>query len=129
MCITKKYNRSKQRDRILEVLQNTKSHPTADWIYNQLKGEFPNLSMGTVYRNLNILLEQGLIQKLPFGSTFDRFDGNVKEHHHFICKKCNSVYDVQISIDDMLDENIIKTTNFEIHSHRIVFYGLCENCK
>ena len=124
-----KYKHSKQRDKILYLLKNTDMHPTADWIYNQLKGEFPNLSMGTVYRNLNILLEQNLIHKLPFGSTFDRFDGNTAPHHHFICEKCDTIFDIEIPFDDELEQELIRTTNFEVHTHRIVFYGLCEKCR
>ncbi len=64
---------SKQRNRILELLRSTEIHPTADWLYNQLKSEFPKLSLGTVYRNLSILEGQSLVKKIHFGSTFDRF--------------------------------------------------------
>ncbi len=64
-----KYKRSRQRERILELLQGTGAHPTADWIYNELKGEFPNLSMGTVSRNLSVLMDQGFVRKIDFGST------------------------------------------------------------
>ncbi len=65
------YKKSRQREKILELLKSTGSHPTADWIYEKLKAEFPNLSMSTVYRNLNILIEQELIKKIDFGSAYD----------------------------------------------------------
>ena len=124
-----KYKYSKQRERILNLLQSTGIHPTASWIYDQLKNEFPDLSMGTVYRNLNILIEQGLVKKIDFGSTFDRFDANTTAHYHFICEICGSIYDLKTPIIYTLNEKVKEETNFEIHSHRIEFYGICENCK
>ena len=81
------YRRSKQRERIIKLLKNTEIHPTAGWIYNKLSQEFTDLSMGTVYRNLNILIEQGLVVKIDFGRTFDRFEANTTPHYHFICEK------------------------------------------
>jgi Fur family peroxide stress response transcriptional regulator len=125
----KKYKRSRQRDRIMEILQGTKSHPSADWLYDRLKKEFPNLSMGTVYRNLNILSEQGLIQKIDFGSTFNRFDADVSPHYHLICEKCSSVADIKLPIYDEINEKVEKMANFSINRHRIEFYGLCKNCE
>src|SRR4030042_6815239 len=98
----KKIRHSKQRDRILEILKGTKTHPTANWIYNELKDEFPDLSMGTVYRNLNILNEQGLVKKIDFGSTFDRFEAQLHPHYHFICENCNEIIDLDVPVDDQL---------------------------
>jgi Fur family peroxide stress response transcriptional regulator len=123
-----KYKRSKQRERIFELLKGTPSHPTASWIYDRLKGEFPDLSMGTVYRNLNILVEQGLIRKIDFGSTFDRYDANTEPHYHFICERCGSITDLALPIDNSLHEKVKRSTNFEVNRHRIEFYGLCDRC-
>ncbi len=125
----KRYKFSKQRKRILDLLQSTGIHPTASWIYDRLKGEFPDLSMGTVYRNLNILVEQGLVKKIDFGSTFDRFDANLSQHYHFICEKCGAIHDLKIPIVHSLEEQVKAETNFEVHSHRIEFYGICDKCK
>ena len=91
-----KYKRSHQRDKILELLKNTDSHPTADWLYEKLKTEFPNLSFGTVYRNLNILMEQKLIQKIPFGSTHDRYEAKLTPHYHLVCENCGLVQDFEM---------------------------------
>ncbi len=124
-----KHKRSRQRDRILQLLQSTGRHPTADWIYNRLKEEFPNLSMGTVYRNLNVLAEQGLLGRIDFGSTFDRFDANTRPHYHFICERCDSIIDLDLPVDAGLDERVRKSTPFEVHRHRIEFYGICERCR
>ena len=80
-----KIRHSKQLDRIFEILKETNTHPTATWIYNELKDEFAGLSLGTVYRNLNILIEQGLVIKIDFGRTFNRFEARIQPHYHFIC--------------------------------------------
>lgn len=111
------------------MLQNTGTHPTADWIYDQLKGEFPNLSMGTVYRNLNILIEQKLIKKIDFGSTFDRFDANIGPHYHFICERCSSVLDLELPVDEALNERVNVSTHHNAQRHRIEFFGICDRCE
>ena len=124
-----KYKRSKQRDRIFELLKSTQTHPTASWIYDQLKKEISNLSLGTVYRNLNVLTEQGLIRKFDFGSTFDRYDADISQHYHFSCERCGSFVDLETPIDEGLNKQVEKTTKFKIKSHRIEFYGLCYKCQ
>jgi Fe2+ or Zn2+ uptake regulation protein len=123
-----KYKKSRQRKRVYELLQGTGTHPTASWIYDQLKDEFPDLSMGTVYRNLNILVEQGFVRKIDFGSTFDRYDANTEPHYHFICERCSSITDLALPIDNSLHEKVESSTNMKVNRHRIEFYGLCEKC-
>ena len=122
------YRRSKQRERILEILKNTRIHPTAGWIYNKLCQEYFDLSMGTVYRNLNILIEQGLVVKIDFGSTFDRFEANKTPHYHFICEQCGAIRDIDMPVDSSLDEKVSMLTPFKISNHRIKFYGICDEC-
>jgi Fur family peroxide stress response transcriptional regulator len=124
-----KIRKSKQREKILEILQSTGIHPTATWIYDQLRDEFPSLSLGNVYRNLNILVEQGLIKKIDFGSTFDRFDANIARHYHFICERCGSITDLTMPMRDELNKRVDEETNFKTRRHRIEFYGLCDRCK
>jgi Fur family peroxide stress response transcriptional regulator len=123
-----KYKRSRQREKILELLRGTGIHPTASWIYDKLKSEFPDLSLGTIYRNLNILMEQGLIRKIDFGSTFDRYDANTSQHYHFICERCGSISDLEIPIDDELNKRAELNTKYKVNRHRIEFYGLCDRC-
>lgn len=126
---TKTLRRSKQRDRILELLQSTTIHPTADWIYEQLKKEFPYLSLGTVYRNLSLLYEQGVIKKIQSGSTFDRFEAKVQPHYHLVCEKCGSVQDFEMSIYEELNLKARQLTDFSIREHKIEFFGICSKCK
>ena len=123
------YKRSKQRERMLELLGQTEIHPTADWLYQQLKQEFPSLSMGTVYRNLNILSKQKLIQKLPFGSTHDRYEAKKSPHYHLVCEKCGCVQDFDMPQYAKINEQAQKMSGFDISSHRIDFFGICERCQ
>jgi len=124
-----KYRKSKQRNKILEILKNTNIHPTVDWIYDKLKKDFPKLSIGNVYRNLNILVEQKLVRRMDFGSTFDRFDAVRAPHYHFICEHCGAVIDLDLSYDDKLNQKAMDSSGCKVHDHKIQFYGLCDKCK
>lgn len=120
---------TKQRKAILRVLKNTESHPTADWIYDQVKKEIPNISLGTVYRNLNVLSELGKIQILDYGSTYSRYDGNPKNHYHFRCEKCGRVYDIHLDLFDDINKIVNEETAFQVNEHRLEFSGLCPECQ
>jgi Fur family peroxide stress response transcriptional regulator len=128
ILISNEYRYSKQRERILEILKSTDRHPTADWIYEILKKEFPNLSLGTVYRNLNILFDMGSIDRIDFGSTFDRFEAKIEKHYHLICECCGSITDIKIPKELKVEEIIKNKVNFKIKTHKVQIYGLCENC-
>ncbi len=123
------YRNSYQRNRILQILKETNSHPTADWVYSKLKAEIPELSIGTVYRNLKVLMEQGHIQKLPFGSTFDRFEAKIGPHYHLVCDKCGLVKDFEMPQYSTINSKAEQISTFKISRHRIDFFGLCENCQ
>ncbi len=122
------YRRSKQRERILALLRSTGTHPTANWLFRKLRKEFPNPSLGNVYRNIGILVEQGLISRIAFGSTFDRLDANMKPHYHFICENCDSIIDLGIPPDESLNALLDKSLGFEVFRHKIEFYGMCPKC-
>ena len=124
-----KYKRSKQRERMLELLGQTEIHPTADWLYHKLKKEFPSLSMGTVYRNLNILVEQELIRKLPFGSTHDRYEAIKSPHYHLVCEACGCVQDFDMPHYKKINKQAQQMSGFNISRHRIDFFGICEKCQ
>ena len=123
------YRKTKQRTRILDILCGTDSHPTANWIYDKLKHEFPSLSLGTVYRNLGILQEQGKIKKLHSGSTFDRYDAVTEPHVHFCCKECGSVYDMNDPVIPDLLQNADQHSNHNIEEINLSYMGVCEKCK
>ena len=120
---------SKQRDAIKNFLMNRYDHPTAETVYLGIKDEFPNISLGTVYRNLSLLSEIGEIQKLSTGIGPDRFDGNPNQHYHFICNSCGSVIDLNVTGLDHI--NVLAGQDFdgEVEGHLTYFYGKCANCK
>lgn len=123
---TMKYSR--QRESIKASLMGRYDHPTADELYLCIREEFPNISLGTVYRNLNLLAELGEIQKLTFTEGPDRFDGNAKQHYHFMCRKCGRVSD--LSLDSMEEVDALAQKNFpgRIEGHTLCFYGTCQSC-
>ncbi len=123
------YRKSYQREKILELLRGTKTHPTADWIYQKLKDDLPDLSLGTVYRNLKVLAKQGQIQKLPFGSTYDRFDGNAAPHYHIVCQRCGSVHDLEMPEIEDLNRRAEESSSFTVTHHRVDFFGICQKCQ
>jgi len=123
-----RYKRSRQRDRILETLRGTKTHPTATWVYDALKREFPDLSLGTVYRNLGILRDQGLVRVLQSGSTFDRFDADTTSHYHLICQDCGRVDDVPMPALGDLDARASEALGRQVVGHRLDFFGYCSEC-
>ena len=120
---------SKQRESIKNFLVTRYDHPTAETVYLNIRREFPNISIGTVYRNLNLLAEIGEIQKLSPGIGPDRFDGNPAPHYHFICRHCGCVMDLTVSGLDHI--NILAGQDFdgEIEGHITYFYGVCPSCK
>jgi Fur family peroxide stress response transcriptional regulator len=89
---------TKQRKTILDVLKNTTSHPTADWIYEQVKKEIPNVSLGTIYRNLNLLAEMNKITVINYANDQSHYDGNTEVHYHFRCNNCQRVYDLHLEL-------------------------------
>ena len=119
---------SRQRECIKQFLADRYDHPTAETVYLNVKKEFPNISLGTVYRNLSLLAELGEIQKISTGIGPDRFDGNPTPHYHFVCSQCGSVIDLEMDGIDHI--NIIAANQFdgEIDGHITYFYGKCSNC-
>ena len=121
---------SRQRASILEYLSHTTAHPTADMVYMHVREEFPNISLGTVYRNLNLLADIGEIIKIPTPDGGDRFDGRTDPHYHVVCGSCGNVFDLEL--DESFDRMIRETANqkFEgiIESHSLLFHGKCQNC-
>jgi Fur family peroxide stress response transcriptional regulator len=119
---------TRQRRVILDVLRSTKAHPTADWVYERVREEIPNISLGTVYRNLKLLRDMDEVMELSFGSTYSRFDGNPKPHYHFSCVDCGRVLDVDIPVSEELEQQVREKHGWEVLSHRVLFYGRCSEC-
>lgn len=123
---TLKYSR--QRESIKECLMNRHDHPTADAVYTSIREEFPNISLGTVYRNLNLLVELGEIQKLACGDGKDHFDADINPHYHFICRDCGAVLDLSLAPFADMDRQAQECIGGKVDSHTIYFYGTCAGC-
>lgn len=120
---------TRQKKLVLEILRSTTCHPTADWIYEQARKQIPDISLGTIYRNLSNLKEAGEILELNYGSTFSRFDGNPRNHYHFVCEECKRIFDLDIPLLEGLEERVSEQTGLCITQYRLEFYGRCRECR
>lgn len=125
-----KVRNTKQRQIILRVLKGTNTHPTADWLYQKVKDKIPNISLGTVYRNLGVLKEQELIQELRHAGSQSRYDGNPQPHYHFFCLDCGRVEDVILPYSEQMDQDFqSQMPEYAVFGHKTEFYGCCPDCK
>ncbi len=119
---------SRQREAIQEYLQSTTAHPTADIVYENVRKEFPQISLGTVYRNLNLLVSIDEAIKIASKDGSDRFDARVSPHYHFVCSECGCVKDIPMSLLSGVEEEANDFTQDIIMGHEIMFRGICQNC-
>ncbi len=119
---------SRQREAIKACLMSHHDHPTADVLYARIREEFPNISLGTVYRNLNLLTKTGEVRRLAWGDGSDHFDGNTTPHYHFLCTRCKKVYDIPMEPLKELNEAAQDCAPGIITSHSLVFSGECCRC-
>lgn len=126
MINTKLFRYSKQRQKMLEVLQNTKEHPSADLMYEKMKKTFPSISLGTVYRNLGVLNEQGLVNRIMHTGSADRFDADMNDHSHFYCDSCGTIYDIPEESSAHSDNNL--ADGHKIERQTTSYYGMCREC-
>lgn len=123
---TLKYSR--QREAIKSFLMTRTDHPTADTVYTCLRQEFPNISLGTVYRNLSLLENIGEITRISTGNGADHYDGNTAQHQHFICTHCQHVFDIETESLDSVMEIAARSFPGRIEGYQTSFYGVCETC-
>lgn len=119
---------SRQRESIKTCLMGRRDHPTADHVYASIRLEYPNISLGTVYRNLNLLVALGEIRKLSSGYGPDRFDADLSLHYHFVCRECGAISDLPLKPFAQLNTEAQQCCDGRIDSHSTYFYGLCKNC-
>jgi len=125
-----KFKKSKQRDAVFRILSQKNFHPTVDDLYDIVRKEFEHISLATVYRNVEQLLQMGLITKLDTGDGKARYDGNTQKHFHIICKECRKIQDVWVDfiIEDIVDINSV-FPGFSYESYKINFLGICGDCR
>jgi Fur family ferric uptake transcriptional regulator len=117
-----------QRQIILEELGKVTSHPTANEVYDMVRKRLPRIGLGTVYRNLELLAESGIILKLEVGGTQKRFDATVSPHYHIRCSSCGKVDDIEMDVDENINQAAARISNYEILGHHIEFTGICDSC-
>ena len=127
--LDKKIRMTKQRRAILGEIRKSKSHPTADEIYKAVKKKIFNISLGTIYRNLEILSKEGLIRKIELVHTQRRYDGNMKNHYHILCTECGRVDDLITKEVGSIEELLDVRSNYKISGYKLKFFGLCPDCK
>lgn len=118
-----------QRRVILEELKNFETHPTAREVYDRVRDRLPRISLGTVYRNLELLSRRGMIHRLGLGSGERRYDGDTDDHYHLCCIRCGRIEDAPMARLAHLEEMLGKTNGYDVIGHRIEFTGLCPSCK
>ena len=118
---------SKQRELVLKTVMDNLIHPTAQEIYNMTREKDPTISMGTVYRNLNLLAEQGKILRIKVPGGADRYDGTIAPHNHAVCTRCGMVMDYDYSFDD-LNRSLLEKSGFKCEELNITVRGTCKNC-
>ena len=117
---------SHQRELILTAVKSVKTHPTADMVYDSLHEENPNLSLGTVYRNLAVLAMSGEITPIYTGDNKVHYDGDTDPHCHFVCKGCNKIIDVFIT--PQIPTEVLSHKEFEVEEEKTILYGRCREC-
>lgn len=118
---------SRQREIILQFVRDSHSHPTADEVYTALKKNNPELSLGTVYRNLNRLSGLGIIKKIPVADGGDRFDGRTDSHYHLICDRCGAVYDIDYVLPDV-ESAVLSGSGHKVTFVTLSMRGICRDC-
>ncbi|MGY4690529.1 peroxide-responsive transcriptional repressor PerR [Salibacterium sp. K-3] len=118
-----------QRHAILEYLYETMNHPTADDIYKALESKFPNMSVATVYNNLRVFKNVGIVKELTYGDSSSRFDCVTTDHYHVICSDCGKIVDFHYPGLDEVETLAEQVTGFQVKNHRMEIYGSCPDCK
>jgi Fur family ferric uptake transcriptional regulator len=124
----KQQRNTQQRQIVLEELRKVTSHPTATELYKAVRERLPKISLGTVYRNLDLLSQLGEVQKLKSGGTKTRFDGNPEQHYHIRCLRCGSVGDAHRSPLDISTDGL-QQSGYKVLGHRLEFIGVCPRCQ
>lgn len=123
-------NYSRKREAILHAIQSTTCHPTAEWVFQELKDEYPDLSLGTVYRNIALFKAEGLVKSVGADAGKERFDGRQCDHGHFVCRSCSEIFDFDLpqgaDITSYLTEH---TSAEEVEKIDIIVYGRCKTCQ
>ncbi|MDX2041408.1 MAG: transcriptional repressor [Acidobacteriota bacterium] len=123
---------TKQRQAVLDAIETHGGHLTAEEVYKIVKRRHPMLSLGTVYRNLRVLIEQGVVRELDFGMAITYFETTKDTHYHLVCRICSGIVDVEMELEQKLMKLVEQASGvggFQIENHRLDFVGICEACQ
>lgn len=121
--------RTRQKELVLQIVRRAGSHPTADEIYRQARELMPNISLGTIYRNLQQLVREGKIARLELGRYASRYESNTVPHYHIRCLSCGRIDDLPLSVVQGLNEELARQLNYRVLEHRLEVLGLCSGCR
>ncbi len=121
--------RTRQREVISRVVCGSECHPSADYVYEEVRKELPGVSLGTVYRNLKLLAELGELQVLDGPGGTKRYDACTDGHYHFVCEGCGRIVDLELDLEADLDSLVAERTGFDVRRHTLEFRGLCSECR
>jgi len=128
MQLTPQMRLTTQRQIILEELGKVKTHPTANEVYDMVRKRLPRIGLGTVYRNLELMSETGIILKLEVGGTQKRFDATVDPHYHIRCLSCGRVNDIELPVMEEINKTAAEISQYQVLGHHIEFSGICGDC-
>lgn len=120
---------TRQKEVVLEVVRSTMAHPTADWIYREARRRLPRISLGTVYRNLRLLAEAGLIAELRYGKHPSRYEATLDRHYHIRCTRCGQVEDLALAPLRRLEQEAARLSRYEVWDHSVDLIGVCPRCR
>ena len=129
MAEKKNLRSSRQREIILEELRKLKSHPTAEALYKLVSKRMPKISLGTIYRNLDLLSKQKIIHKIEVGGFRARFDGDTDNHYHIYCTNCGKINDVDDFSGKIINIELSKIKGYTVEGYHMNFYGICSDCR
>lgn len=120
---------SKQRELVLKTVLDNRVHPNAEFVYNSLKADNPELSLGTVYRNLNSLVKNNMLKRISIPNGSDCFDGTMAEHQHLVCTECGKIIDINLCDFEKISINVYKKTGFIVNTSSLALEGVCRECQ
>ena len=123
-----KRRRSAQRDRLYSLIKESKRHPTAKWLLEQMSTYFPSINEGNLYRNIRILIDEGHIVARTFDDNTEHYDAITTNHYHFVCSRCGKIIDIDIDVTQCVPKEIQQRLPHRIDTHTIQFFGVCEDC-
>ncbi len=122
-------NSSVKREAVLDMLKGVTSHPTAVTVYDEVRKTYPHLSLGTVYRNLSQLVNEGVVQTVDVGDGQEHYDANFAPHEHFHCENCGAVIDIDTGSLPFIKRAAAEASVHSIHTFKVIYYGVCKSCK